>query len=710
MVRRLVAALLVLCCLTVWAGLAIADDGITPPPTDPTVERLSDKYPPEGLRFETAPGWKYTGLEWLSNVEAALFYVSAVVVKWTGRAMDYAVHFNVARWTGDLIDPINTRMSNSLWAWGGLIFSFIGIWIALQFWQGQYNRISGQLLALSIILALALWVQGGVADWLADMDDAGTEIMAAVMVTGSDPNAQIRDTMATMEDGLYRQLILDPWARANFSSIEAASKPDYMVNGIPGDVFLGLSVDEARAKFEKLGGFKNPDLAPWYTNSSMTVRGGIAIMTLLTALLFLPILLLCILFIIGAEALGVLFCMGLPFATWIASMPWFAGLRFLRAYFTMVLFAPIVKILAGFGMAMYLAFVAGLMDAAPKIKGGWTVVNLIVVALLVTAYFLAKPLLAVFGKLLFTAKATGAGKKVAPAQGKGQQAGQGGGQRQQPRRRPPAVTLPSNTGVSLGTAAGRRPAAVKQASAQAGVQLVTASAASQNSSTGARATRPTRTTGATASAGTAPQGGTAPAGGGQPAPTPAPAPSGGSRPHRRPMPRTVRRTMAPTSITAQQGSGPVGAPSQAGPTPQTAQAPGQTAGPTRHTHIYHYRIKQYQAGVGTVLAHRAISGQAKPQRPTIVHVAGQRHQAQMPVQQPAAKPQPQVVIHRHHHDHKHTHVNRQPAPQAQQYDRRPAPKRRPRQEMELTEVLRLARLYTRAMNEMAQTMAKTARR
>jgi hypothetical protein len=106
--------------------------------------------------------------------------------------------------------------------------------------------------------------------------------------------------------------------------------------------------------------------------------------------------------------------------------------------------------------------------------------------------------------------------------------------------------------------------------------------------------------------------------------------------------------------------------------------------------------------VGYVLAHKALVNSAAQHRPKIVHVGQRVQQTQQAAQAPAARQQPQVVIHRHHHDHKHTHTHKQP-PAPVQHDRRQAtPQRRPTQQRELTEVLRLARHAVRAMQKVAE--------
>lgn len=667
MVRRLLAAMLVLCCLALWGSLAVADDGITPPPIDTANQRLADKYPPETLRFESAPGWKYGGLEWISNIEAAIFYAAAVFVKWTGRAMDYAIHFNVARWVKDLIDPINTRMSNNLWAWGGTIFTLIGVWLVMRFWRNQYTQMSGELLALAIALMFAVWVNGGIGDWLADMDDAGSEVMTAVMNVGSDKTSRIHDDMINIEDGLYRQLILEPWARANFTSLEAASKPDYMKNGIPGDVFLGKDVEAARKVFEDLRGVKNEDLAPWYTNSAMTTRGGVAIVTLLTSILFLIVLLVCSLLVLGAEGIGIMFAFGLPFATWIASMPWFAGIRFLKGYFVLVLLAPIVKIIAGLGMAMYLAFVSGLMDAAPRIQGGWTVVTLLVVAVLVAGWFLAKPIFAVLGKLFFIAPAARQVNqaKGATAQRNGNSGRTAGGQQggTPARRRPPAqaprrplskakLALPSSQGAQQGQAA----------------------AASGGGTTGRRplaAGQPAATSPGTSAA----------AAGG----------NGTAAPGRRQVPRRLRPTIAPVTP-ARTASAPSGV--------QGAQQPVATGGRTRK---YRYQVRRFIPGVGEIVAYKLLEGRQQPGQQVVrvvaPNAATQPQQADQVAKQAAQRPH--VLIHRHYHQHQHQHTQRgQSGSGHGGHSHRQAPAR-PVRNMELTEVLRVARMAVQAMQKIA---------
>lgn len=406
MVKRITVALLMVL-LILTAAPVQADDGLTPP-SSTGQESLVDRYPPDSLHFHTEDAsWYEPGKATknaLTTVVAAVFQFLALVVKWTIRCLDYAWNFNVARWFGGAIDGVAGRFSGLVWTFGGLLFTFVGGWIALQVWQGAMGRVTGGLVALSMVLGVAVLSQAGLSGMVADVEDASTELAGEILTAGAQGET-VQSTVTNLGDGVYRQLILEQWARANFSSIEAANRPAYVANGVPGGAFLGLTEEQAQQKYMDLKAREDlrdtfaTDLAPWQSDSSISRRIGVTLNTFLSVLLFLPILLLLSIFVLGAKGLTVMLAMGFPVAVFFAAMPWFSGMRFLRGYAVWVFVAPIVKTLCSFFLAAYMAFLGGLMDASTSIPGGWATITLIMGSFGLTLWLLGRPLLRLFASL-----------------------------------------------------------------------------------------------------------------------------------------------------------------------------------------------------------------------------------------------------------------------------------------------------------------------
>lgn len=446
MVRRLVIGLIVL----VVALLAVpvqADDGLTPPPTSGQ-QSLVDQYPPDTLHFHSeSASWYEPGKATknaLTTVVAAIFQFLAMIVKWTVRALDYAWNFNVAQWFGGAIDGVAGRFSGLVWTFGGLLFTFIGGWIALQVWQGSMSRMTGGLVALAMVLGVAVLSQAGISGMVADVEDASTELAGEILTAGA--KGETTQTSVTgLGDGIYRQLVLEQWARANFASIEAANKSAYMANGLPGGVFLGLSDQRAEEKYRDLQARDDlkesfaTDLAPWTSDSSVSRRIGVTLNTLLSIILFLPILLLLSVFVLGAKGLTVMLAMGFPIAVFFAAMPWFSGMRFLRGYTVWVFVAPIVKTLCSFFLAAYMAFLGGLMDASTTIPGGWATITLIMGSLGITMWLLGRPLLRLFASLFIRHQAE---KQIERSKSGERRTAPSWSDRVQPQNRPGGIKQP----------------------------------------------------------------------------------------------------------------------------------------------------------------------------------------------------------------------------------------------------------------------------
>lgn len=398
--KRLLSVVFALILVLIVAGSGWADEGFSPPPTDPNRTTLTSTYPPDSLAFYTAPGLKYAGKRMTNSIFSSLFSFTAMLADWTFKATDYAWNFNLARWTGGLIDPVNTKIGDVVWKFGGLILSITALWIVVKVWHGQFARVTGGLMVLSIVLTVAVLSRNGISAVVADIEDAAGELAGEVLTAGADPGETAATRMTSISDGLYLQLILHPWAKANFASLEAARKPEYMGKGIPGDRFLGNTDKEAEEEFKRAGGAKNDDLWPWYSDGSIQRRAMVTFSTLISVLLVIPVMLALSLLVIGAKALTVIFAMGLPVAVFLAALPVFSGLRFLKGYLVFVCVGPISTLVCSFVVALYTAFLGGLMGAADQIPGGWLTISLILFALGFATYVFWRPIIRLFASLL----------------------------------------------------------------------------------------------------------------------------------------------------------------------------------------------------------------------------------------------------------------------------------------------------------------------
>lgn|GEM_PF-4826070 len=404
MVRRLLAGLLLMAAILTAAPVT-ADDGLTPPPVSGR-QTLADRYPPDTLHFYTEDAsWYEPGKATknaLTTVLAALFQFVAMIVKWTLRAVEYAWEFNITRWFGGSIDAVAGRFGKLVWSFGGLMFTFLGGWVALQVWRGAMGRMAAGLAVVAVVLGIAVWTQAGLSKIVADVEDIGSDLAGEILTTGAE--GETAGAVVGLSDGLYRQMIIEQWARANFASLEAANKPEYVREGLPGGRFLGLPPDKAANEYKMLSEEQRQDLSPWHSDGAISRRIAVTLNTILSVLLFLPILLLLSLFVLGTKALTVFFAMGFPLALFVAAMPWFDGIRFLKGYTIWVFISPMVKMFGAVFLAIYMAFLGGLMSSATAVPGGWATVTLIMGALALTLWLLGRPLLRLFSSLLFRPK------------------------------------------------------------------------------------------------------------------------------------------------------------------------------------------------------------------------------------------------------------------------------------------------------------------
>lgn len=434
LIWAIVATLLV---FFLGAPVIAAGDDSTPPPTDPSRTLLADRYPPSSLNFYTAPGLKYMSARPVNNILSALFAVPAWLAKWTARSLDYAWNFNLARWAGGLIDPVNVRFGDLLWKFSGFLSALIGGWIAVRVFKGEMAQMTAGLMVLAMVLGIAVWSRAGISSVVADMEDAFSDLASEILVPGARPGETADKTITSISDGIYQQLVLENWSRANFTTFEAARKPEYVLDGLPGGVLLGVSDSEAEKIFKRFGGTSSPDFTPWYADGAIRSRFMVTFNTWLSVLMFVPILLVLAMVVIGAKALTVFFAMFFPVAVFLAAMPWFNGLRFLKGYAVLVFIAPVFKTLCSFALAIYMAFLGGLMNSAPTIPGGWMTITLIMAGLALTTYWFGKPIARVFSNLVLQVPSKAQAKQAtAPAGAPTYR------QRQQSNLPPPIKQLP----------------------------------------------------------------------------------------------------------------------------------------------------------------------------------------------------------------------------------------------------------------------------
>ncbi|HWI50752.1 MAG TPA: hypothetical protein VNT01_01255 [Symbiobacteriaceae bacterium] len=350
------------------------------------------QYPPESLRFYTEGASWYDAKKQFRNgmntVLEAFFQFLAMLATLVIRTVDLAWNLNLVTWFGTIIDAIVGRYTNLVWSFAGALFTLTSAWVLSQVAQGKYSRIMGHMAVLIVVLSLVISTRGGVAKSVALVEDAGSEVAAKILVAGSATRTTQQATVTSMTDAIYKQLILEPWARANFASVQVATMEEYQAKGIPGGRYLGLSDEEAQEQFKKDDGPNNKALSPWYDGSSLGRRLGVVLDSFLSLVLFMPMLLLLAAVVLGFKAFTVFLAMGIPVALFIAAMPWARGLGFLRAYATWTCASVIVKVICSFALALYIAFLNGLIDAAHTVTGGWLTVTLIMGAMAITGYLL----------------------------------------------------------------------------------------------------------------------------------------------------------------------------------------------------------------------------------------------------------------------------------------------------------------------------------
>lgn len=404
MVKRLLPLVAALLLVLTWALPALADpgDGLVPPPTNPNQTSLTDTYSPGSLGFYTPSGLKYMVDRPVNNLLSAAFAGAGYFVKWTGRALDYAWNFNITRWLAGMIDPVYQRFSGLVWGFGGLLFAFAGLWVAIKMFKGELSVLTVGLVSMVVVLALAVWFSDGIGNLVADAEDAFSELSNQIVAVAASPTEKPDQTVNRVSDSLYQGIILENWARANFTSLDAAKKPAYTVNGVAGAALLEAAKDEKDLK--RFQGDNEEDLAPMYSDTGLRTRAMTVLTTWIQSLLVTLFLAFLSLVVLGSKGVTVLAAMALPFMLFTAAMPWFNGLTALKRYGLAVMWASFVKLLASIALATYLALLAGLQDAVGNTPGGWATVTLLIAATGLVMWFLGKPLIKAFLSLFFRDK------------------------------------------------------------------------------------------------------------------------------------------------------------------------------------------------------------------------------------------------------------------------------------------------------------------
>lgn len=387
--RRLLFTLLMTLAVmfSVSATVMRADDELTPPPI---VERrrplLIDQYPGSSLQFHSDDDVLLTGYRIVNNISGALFSLEASITSLSLRLVDFAWNLDPSRYLADWINNVNSALTFRIWeVLGGLGFTAVGIWIAVEFAKGRLSAIQGGLFGLAVALVLALLSQNGTAEFLGDANAAATELSSSLLAL-TDTRTGVDDTYGIVQDNLYKTLVLEPWAKANFSDLDTATKDEYGSRDLPGSKLLPLNEEEALDWFKEKGDDDNPDLSPWYTAAGVSKRVFIVLTTLLTVFVYLPVLFITAVLVLGAKVWSLFLFMLFPAALFFAAMPFLGGSRFLKMYVVAMLGGPITQVLSGLMLGVYLIVLWGLIQAAPTIPGGFLTVTLLLLCFAVFVF------------------------------------------------------------------------------------------------------------------------------------------------------------------------------------------------------------------------------------------------------------------------------------------------------------------------------------
>lgn len=356
---------------------------------------LVARYPPEDLKFYSEPGsgwtpsgWKKSAIGTVNDMLAAIEGMIAQLLVMVIRLLDLAWNLNLARALQGVIDSIATRFSGVMWGFMGLITVCVAAWMVAQVAAGAYSRLFSGAFSWLLILCVAALTYHGVSSAVIQAEDVSTEMATKILAPPGAP--EVTGSVRTMTDGIYQQLILDNWARANFNDLETAKR--YSKDGVvAGSDYWSMTDDKAATNWDK----HRDDLKPWSENS-IGKRVVIVFETGCTVLFVGLAMGVLALVVVGAKGVTIVLAAMWPVAVFIALLPWLRGLAFLKGYTVWVFTAPIVKLIGSCVLAVWMAFVGGIMDAAPTLPGGVLTSALIIGAFTVFAYFIARP----FGRML----------------------------------------------------------------------------------------------------------------------------------------------------------------------------------------------------------------------------------------------------------------------------------------------------------------------
>lgn len=421
MVKRYLAGFMLALFLLIGLPMNSTVAADPPPPSSfsasayaPTAS-LADRYLPEDLVYYSRPGgWTPEGMKHgmegqVSSLLSSIHGFFAVLVKMTITALDLAWNFNLSRYLGGAIDSVAARFSGVVWGFGGVAFGLAALWTAIQVWNSAYNRLTAGVTVMVGVMCLGVMVSTGPSTLLAQVEDIASEVSVKVLSTPETPNPQ--QAVNSMTDAIYQQLILEPWARANFKDLETAQL--YASDGVAGAQLWHLSEDQAKRRWETISGSdRKEDLLPWYDNP-VGRRVAVLLTTFLSLILVLPITALFGLLVLGAKLFTAFFAGLLPVAVFVAFLPFFRGVSFLRGWFTWTCAAPIIQVICSFTLGAWMAFSGGLMDSASTIPGGWATVTLIIGAFTILVWKMGRPILRLFASLLFKAEVEKVAEKAA---------------------------------------------------------------------------------------------------------------------------------------------------------------------------------------------------------------------------------------------------------------------------------------------------------
>lgn len=378
---------------------------------------LIDQYPPEQLHFYARPsgsvltekGREQNWAEMMSDFLGAVEKVMAWGVALGVRLIEWAWNLNIARLLGTALDSIAGRFSRLMLGFGGLVTALTALWIAIQAWNGAYSRAIGKV--AEMVLILGLWAAlsaTGMSSHMAYVEDLSGDFVGQILAPPGE--VDYHGAVNSMTEGIYRQLILDQWARANFRDMETAQR--FQKDGIPGGQHWNLAPEAVEDTWQKAAqeGWKE-SLLPWY-DDPIGRRVLVVTVTFFTSLFVMPVLAILGFVVSGFKVLGFLLGSMWPVFFFFALVPWSRGLAFLRSYSAWVLSAPLVKIGASFLLAIWMVFVGAIMDTATTTLG-LVGASATIAGFTLVAYFVGRPILRLFAGLVVKTETEKAAERAA---------------------------------------------------------------------------------------------------------------------------------------------------------------------------------------------------------------------------------------------------------------------------------------------------------